>query len=92
VQLFRDGLRERRSDVLANLRLAGENRDAAIFPDVQPCGDLGRAGVAVTRAAAGFLRVGRFVDHAQNNDAASESGEEIATRGGRGHDALRMVF
>ena len=35
-QLLRDGLRERRADVLAELDLAGEDGDAAVLRDVEP--------------------------------------------------------
>ncbi len=39
-QLIGDGLSQFRSNVLADLSLAGEGGHAAIFADVQPCGDV----------------------------------------------------
>ncbi len=52
MELFRDGLRKRRADVLADLRLSRVNTDLAVFADVEPRGELGRWRLAASASAA----------------------------------------
>ena len=53
-QLVGDGLRELGANVLADLDFAGEDGDAAVFADVQPCGDV--VGELFAMEAAGWCR------------------------------------
>ncbi len=90
MQLFGDLLRERGADVLAELDLAGEGRDAPVLADMEPRGDVLRE-VAEKAAAAGFLRE-RAGDREADEDAAAESLEERAAVGVEDVEAVDFVL
>ena len=84
VQLLGDGLGQRGADVLADLGLAGEDRDLAVLADVQPGADvLGRGAAAEPPppTAAGLLRRGFGgvpVQQVEDEDAAAQRLQEVA--------------
>ncbi len=77
-----DGLRERRSNVLADFNFARESGDDAVFADVQPGSDVFRLVfiVAAARAAAGFLRVRCARCDGEYRYASPQHFEEVTTR------------
>ena len=82
MQLFSHGLGQRRADVLADFRLAGEDLDHFILADVQPRADvlggiLASAPATTPAAAAGGLGV-RGVQQVEHQDAAAQSIQEVA--------------
>ena len=78
-QLFGNRLRERSADVLAYFGLAGINGDGAVFSDVQPSGEFGRAGIATERGtAAGFLRSRGVVESQKQDQPSAEELEKAS--------------
>ena len=85
VQLLGDGLGQRGPDVLADLGLAGVDRDLAVLADVQPGADVLRARTAAAAAAptpaARLLRLGVVgvpIQQVEDEDAAAHRLEEVA--------------
>src|SRR6202171_6542432 len=83
MQLIGDGLRQRSANVLAHLDLAGENRDAAIFVDVNPGADIVRYSF-ISSAASGFSRRSlpllgqRATEWNDEDDSSAEGLDKVA--------------
>ena len=84
MELLGDGLGQRGPDVLADLGLAGVDRDPAVLADVQPGADVlgrGTAAEAAAPPAAGLLRL-RFggipIQQVEDEESAAHRLEEVA--------------
>ena len=74
MKLLGNGLRQRRADVLPDLRLSGEDGDRAVSVDVQPRVHIVRQLFAPAASASGFLRfaAGRHEQHEQPGAGAPQ--------------------
>ena len=77
MQLFGDGLRERRADVLSDFDLASECRHGAGLGDVEPGVHVHRQAIVAAAGAAALLAFETRRDE-QDEEAAAERLDEVA--------------
>jgi hypothetical protein len=90
VKLLRDGLRQRRARVLAELDLAGEDGDGPVLRDVEPGGEVGLLALGASGSSGLLARDRRRGD--EHDDATQELHEAAtADRESVGLSAVELV-